>query len=256
MNLCVDVGNTSVKVGLFDEDNLVSSYSFITDINKTEDEYEAIIRNQIRNKNISIKDIENVIYSSVVPEINYSLKTAIGAVTNKKPLILCPGIKTGIRMVVDNPNEVGSDLIADVVGAKEKYGYPTIIADLGTATKMLLIDKDGNFSSALIMPGISISSANLSNKAALLPSVSLETPKSVIARNTIDCMNAGMVYGHADMIVGLANRIEREIGYKCNRILTGGGSRVLVDIVKNDYQFDSILGLSGLNSILKRNLRK
>lgn len=255
MNLCIDVGNTSVKVGLFDKEILVCSYSFITDINKTEDEYETIIRNQIRNKNISLKDINNVIYSSVVPEINYALKEAIRRITDIKPLILCPGVKTGIRMVVDNPNEVGSDLIADVVGAKEKYGYPTIIADLGTATKMLLIDKDGNFSAALIMPGISISSANLSNKAALLPSVSLETPKSVIAKNTIDCMNAGMVYGHADMIIGLANRIEREIGYKCNRVLTGGGSRVLIDIVKNEYQFDASLGLLGLNSILKKNLK-
>ena len=157
---------------------------------------------------------------------------------------------------VDNPLEIGNDLIADLVGAKEKYGYPCIIADLGTASKILLLDKTGTFISCLIMPGLTLSAESLSNKAALLPEVSLIAPKSVIVKNTLGAMNAGIVYGHADMILGLINRLEKEIGYPCKHVLTGGGATYIKEIVKDNFIYDKDLNLDGLNIIINKNIKE
>ena len=154
---------------------------------------------------------------------------------------------------MDNPLEIGNDLIADLVAAKEKYGYPTLIADLGTASKILLLDKTGTFVSCLIMPGLTLSAQSLSDKAALLPEVSLIAPNTVLAKNTLTAMNAGIVYGHADMISGLINRYEKELGYPCKHVLTGGGATYLKDILNDDFIYDQNLNLDGLNIIVNKN---
>ena len=253
MNICIDVGNTTISVGVFENDKLVETMSFTTDLVKTEDEYASLIIQQVRAKNISTEQVEKIMYSSVVPKINRPLKEAFRMIFNRELFTIGPGTKTGLSIKVDNPMEIGNDLIADLVGAKEKYGYPILIADLGTASKILLIDKMGTFCSCLIMPGISLSASTLSNKAALLPDVSLETPKTILAKNTVTAMNAGIVYGHADMILGLVKRYERELGYPCKHILTGGGAIVLKDILKDDFIYDRHINLEGLNSLIKRN---
>ena len=183
MNICVDVGNTMVKIGFFKDDVLVNVISFTTDDKKTDDEYYVLIKHQLSSKNIFLDENNKVIYASVVPTVNLSLKSAIMRLFKGQHITLASGIKTGLKMKVDNPSEVGSDLIADAVGAKDKYGYPIIICDLGTASKILLVDKDGFFSSAAIIPGISISAEILSKKGTMLPNVSLEAPKKVLARN-------------------------------------------------------------------------
>ena len=254
MNLCVDVGNSTINVGVFKEDSLLKSLVLTTDIMKTSDEYQAvIIKELISIKEIKAEQVSNITYSSVVPEINVSLKEALKSVfTNASLLTIGPGVKTGLAINVDNPVEIGNDLIADLVGAKAKYSYPLIVADLGTASKILLIDKDGYFSSALIVPGLVLSANGLSKKASLLPTISLEKPKSVLARNTFDAMNAGIVYGHAEMISGLIRLMEKELGYSCKHILTGGSSSLLKDLME-DYHYEPFLVLEGLNEIYKKN---
>ena len=142
------------------------------------------------------------------------------------------------------------------MGAKEKYDYPCIIADLGTASKILLLDKSGTFCSCLIMPGLTLSAESLSNKAALLPEVSLIAPKSILAKNTLSSMNAGITYGHADMILGLINRIEKEIGYPCKHILTGGGAIYVKEILGDSFIYDKNLNLDGLNIIVNKNIKR
>lgn len=254
MNLCIDIGNTTTKLGIFQNDELIQKISFTTDINKTSDELSLIINDQIRLNNIDISKISNIIFGSVVPRINFAFKEALKKLCpSAKFLNISPGIKTGLCMKIDNPNEVGSDLIADLVGAKEIYGYPTLIVDLGTATKILLIDKNGIFTSCVIMPGINISASILSNKAALLPEVSLESPKPLLeCKNTAQAMNSGILFGHLEMIKGIVNRYENELGYDCNKILTGGASKYIVDFLSS-YKYEKDLSLLGLNFIGKRN---
>lgn len=253
MNVCIDVGNTTISVGLFEGSKKIEKLSFTTDLIKTEDEYASLIFQQINAKGIDIKKVDKIIYSSVVPGINRPLKEAFSMIFKKEIMTIGPGFKTGLSIKVDNPSEIGNDLIADLVGAKEKYGYPVLIADLGTASKILLIDKNGTFSSCVILPGISLSATTLSRRAALLPDVSLETPKTIIAKNTVSAMNAGIVFGHADMIIGLIKRYEKELGYPCKHILTGGGAYYIKTIVENEFIHDSWLNLEGLNFLIERN---
>ena len=253
MNDCIDVGNTTIAMGFYLNDKFHSKMVHNTIVNRTEDEYVVLLNDTFSSLKINKGEIDRIIYSSVVPSINQPFKAAIRRVLNKEVLSVGPGIKTGLLLKVDNPSEVGSDLIADLVGAKEKYGYPTLVIDLGTASKILLIDRNGAFTSCLILPGLSLSAASLTSKAALLPEVSLETPKSVLAKNTVEAMNAGIVYGHADMILGLVNRYEKEIGYSCQRILTGGSAVYLKDIMGPSFKYDPIVTLDGLNIILRKN---
>ena len=252
MNICIDVGNSTIGIGVFEDNNLIDRMVVNTDPHFTEDEFYQLFKKPfafIKGK----KTVDNIIFSSVVPQINLPLLNALKKITNVAPLLIGPGTKTGLLIKVDNPLEIGNDLIADLVSAKEKYSYPSLIADLGTASKILLIDKNGAFSSCLIMPGLTLSAQSLSNKAALLPEVSLIAPNTVLAKNTLTAMNAGIVYGHADMILGLINRYEKELGYKCKHILTGGGAVYVKDILKDDFIYDQNLNLDGLNIIINKN---
>lgn len=254
MNICVDVGNSTIGVGVYEYKKLTNRFTYTTDLAKTADEYQNIIHQLVVLKNIDINKVKYIIYSSVVPMLNNSLKEALSSIFTKANLLsVGPGIKTGIAIKVDNPNEIGNDLIADLVGGKEKYGYPLIICDLGTASKMMIVDQKGYFISALIMPGLTESTKSLTRSAALLPEISIEKPGTILAKNTIDAMNTGTVYGHADMVIGLAKRIEKELGYPCKKVITGGNSFPLLDIVKNEYIYDANLVLDGLNIILEKN---
>ena len=252
MNICIDAGNSTIGIGVFENNNLIDRMVVNTDPYFTEDEFYQLFKKPfafIRDKKV----IDNIIYSSVVPQVNLPLLNALKKLINVEPLLIGPGTKTGLLIKVDNPLEIGNDLIADLVSAKEKYGYPCLIADLGTASKILLLDKNGAFSSCLIMPGLTLSAKSLSDKAALLPEVSLIAPNTVLAKNTLTAMNAGIVYGHADMILGLINRYQKELGYSCKHILTGGGAIYLKDILKDDFIYDQNLNLDGLNTIINKN---
>ena len=253
MNICIDVGNSTIGIGAFKENKLVERMVVNTDPNFTEEQFYQLFKRPFNFVKEGKASIDNIIFSSVVPQVNLPIINALKELTNINPILIGPGTKTGLAIKVDNPLEIGNDLIADLVSAKEKYGYPTLIADLGTASKILLLDKTGTFTSCLIMPGLTLSAQSLSNKAALLPEVSLIAPNTVLAKNTLSAMNAGIVYGHADMILGLINRIEKELGYSCKHILTGGGSIYLKDILKDDFIYDQNLNLDGLNIIVNKN---
>ena len=252
MNVCIDVGNSTIGIGVFENNILVERMVVNTDPQFTEDEFYQLFKKPY----LYIKDnkkINRIIYSSVVPQINLPLLGALKKLTGVEPLLINQNTKTDLDVKVDNPLEIGNDLIADLVSAKEKYGYPCLIADLGTASKILLLDKSGTFISCLIMPGLTLSAKSLSNKAALLPEVSLIAPNSIMAKNTLSAMNAGIVYGHADMILGLIKRYEKELGYPCKHILTGGGAVYVKDILKDDFIYDLNLNLEGLNIIINKN---
>ena len=253
MNLCIDVGNTTIGVGFFEKESLLKRVTYTVDLKKTSDEYESVIRRTLKENNLDAEEVKNIIFSSVVPSINNAFLTALRDIFDVDVKLIAPGIKTGLTIHVDNPSEIGNDLIAVMVGAKEKYGYPCLIADLGTASKILLIDKNGTFSSCVIMPGLSLSASSLTNKAALLPEIELKTPKSIMAKNTVDAMTAGLVYGHADMILGAIKRYEEKLGYRCKHILTGGSAIYLKDLLLDEFQYDQSLCLYGLNKIIERN---
>ena len=255
MNICIDVGNSTIGIGAFKENKLVERMVVNTDPRFTEDEFYQLFKKTFAFM-VNNSRIDNIIFSSVVPQVNVSLLGALSKLTPVKPILIGPGTKTGLSIKVDNPLEIGNDLIADLVGAKEKYNYPCIIADLGTASKILLLDNSGTFVCCLIMPGLTLSAESLSNKAALLPEVSLIAPNSVLAKNTLGAMNAGIVYGHAEMILGLIRRIEKEIGYSCKHILTGGGATYIKEIVKDDFIYDKDLNLNGLNIIINKNIKE
>ena len=256
MNVCFDVGNSTIGIGVFKENKLIERMIINTDPHFTEDEFYQLFKKPFAVVNSGKEVVDNIIYSSVVPQVDVSLLSALKKLTDVKPLLINAKTKIDLSIDVDNPSEIGNDLIADLVGAKEKYGYPCLIADLGTASKILLLDKTGTFTSCLIMPGLTLSAESLSNKAALLPEVSLIAPESVMARNTLGAMNAGIVYGHADMILGLIKRYEKELGYPCKHILTGGGAQYLLSILKDDFIYDKNLNLDGLNIIINKNSKE
>ena len=253
MNICVDVGNTMVKIGVIEDDVLIKTLSFKTEINRSEDEIESVILSLLRKSNIKVKENTSIILSSVVPTLNVPLKNVLKKIFGSRLFVLGVGLKTGVALKVDNPSEVGSDLIADIAGLKAKYGAPAIVADLGTATKILLLDKDGFFSACSIAPGLIISSKCLSSQGELLPNVSLEAPKSVLGRNTVEAMNSGILYGHLELVEGLVRRFEEELGYKCHKVLTGGNANYIKDIISKDFILDLDLAIEGLNIILEKN---
>ena len=256
MNLCIDVGNTTIGVGFFKEETLLKRLTFTVDLKRTSDEYLSIINRTLEENKISSSDIEAIIFSSVVPSISDPLLRALKEVFSIEITLIAPGIKTGLTIHVDNPSEIGNDLIADMVGAKEKHGYPCLIVDLGTASKILLIDKTGTFVSCVIMPGLSLSLNSLTNKAALLSEITLKEPKTIMAKHTSEAINAGVIYGHTDMILGIINRYEKELGYKCKHILTGGGAIYVKNLLKDDCIYEPNLCLEGLNAIARKNKGK
>ena len=176
MNICIDVGNSTIGIGAFKDNKLIERMVVNTDPRFTEDEFYYLFKKPFAIVESGKEVIDNIIFSSVVPQVNVSLLAALKKPTKVEPILIGPGTKTGLSIKVDNPLEIGNDLIADLVAAKEKYGYPCLIADLGTASKIPLLDKTGTFVSCLIMPGLTLSAESLSNKAALLPEVSLIAP--------------------------------------------------------------------------------
>ena len=249
MDICIDIGNTTFVVGVYKNRKLVKKDFFLVDEVLDAEQYEVNFLTLLGNHGVNPNKVNRVMYSSVVPDVDKKLLPRL------KEIFSCPIHRVKEKSLdlsfgkID-VNEVGDDLLAALVGAKKKYGYPTIVADLGTASKVLLLDKDGVFDTCLIIPGLSMSIASLSDKAALLPSIKLETPKSALAHNTIEAMNAGVILGHADMLVGLVKRIEKEIGYPCKRILTGGSAIYLKELLKDEFIYDSDLTVDGLEEIL------
>ena len=258
MKLCVDVGNTTIYFGFYNEDKLTCKFALMSSLDKLEDEYHSSLKLLVEQYKINPSEVTHTLYASVVPHLNEILLSVTKKMfINSLIYELDSSSPHNIKMDIDNPKELGSDLIADLVASKAKYSLPLIAIDLGTATKLLLLDKDEAFKSALIMPGVEVSANSLFSKAALLPEVDLTSYSSLLnSKNTVDCIKHGILYGHAESIKGLIARYENELGYSLNKVVTGGNASLLKGLLPNDYIFDDNLVLDGELIILNRLIKE
>lgn len=242
MILCVDCGNTSIKIGLFENDQVVKVFKLKTDRNKSSDEYALSLTSLVKGK------VDGAIISSVVPLVTPLLRDAIKESFNVAPMILSKKLKTKLPIKIDNPNELGSDMLAGAIGAKTIVDYPFVVADLGTATKLYVVDKNGYFVGGVITAGMEISLKALVGNTAQLLETPIVAPNKIIGTNTKDCIQSGIVFGQAYMVSEFARRMEKELGYGLKRVLTGGFAEEIKDeIVCFDY--DENLVLKGLYQI-------
>ena len=253
MIFVLDVGNTNIKCGLFDGETLAHSWRASTKAEQTSDEIGITICAFFDHIKVDVKEVEGIIISSVIPSINYTLEHMCKLYFNKQPMFVEPGIKTGMKLFYDNPKELGPDRIVNAVAAYEIYGGPCITIDFGTATTFGAISKEGDFLGGTICPGIKISSEALTINAAKLPRVDLSKPKHVINRNTVNCMQAGIIYGYAGMVDYIVRKMKTEMGGNPKVIATGGIARMIVAETKIIDEVNSILTLKGLYYLYKRN---
>ncbi len=251
MILCLDCGNTSIKFALVENGKIFKSYLIRTIRERSSDEY-AYSLSTLIGKDVKV---EAAIISSVVPLLTPILHRAIEIVYNVDALILGKKIKTKLPLKIDNPNELGADMLSGAVAAKIKYGEASLVADLGTATKIYIVDKNGAFIGGAIGSGIEISLKSLVSSTSQLLETPIIVPNTVIGRNTKDCIESGIVYGQAFMIREFAKEMENECGYKLKRILTGGFSKIIRNVL-NDFIYDENLILDGLYQIYLMNEEK
>lgn len=252
MLLAIDIGNTMVDLGLFEGTMLTHYYKTATDTKKTKEEYLASFRMFFSSFRESPSCVDGVIISSVVPPLTPTFEDVCLALFNLKPKIVGPGLKTGLPIKTDNPKEVGSDMICGAIAAKEEFGPRTIVADMGTATKLFLVDETGSFAGCTIGTGLALEVNALVDRAALLPAISLQTPAKILGKNTPDSMNSAFTYGTSFAISGLANAIEKEVGYPLNRVITGGSAKVVKDLLP-EFDYRPNLTLDGLCLLYRRN---
>lgn len=253
MLLCFDIGNTNITIGGYKDDNLAFTARLATDIRRTSDQYAIEIRDIIHIYEIERSEITDAAICSVVPTVGSAIAKAINQLFGFEPMILGPGVKTGLNIKIDNPAQLGADLAAGAVGALAKYPYPCIVIDLGTATTLSVIGKNGEFMGGAIAAGIKLTLDALSTKTAQLPMVGLEAPSKVIGSNTVDCMKSGLIIGAASMIDGMITRIERELGCEATVIATGGLAPMVVNFCDHEITLDDNLLLDGLRVIYNKN---
>lgn len=253
MVLLLDLGNTNLYIGVYHKGSLVNEYRTNSDINKSSDEYRDIIRAFLLLNSIDLQDFKGAILASVIPSLTQVIARMVKKLLNVDCMIVGKSLKSGLSIRIDNPNELGTDLVADSVGAKSKYGYPLLITDMGTATKILAIDKNGNFVGCTIAPGIKVAMMALTQKSAQLMDIDLVAPDKVIGKNSPDSLNSGSIYGNIAMIEGMTKKMELELGYPCKKILTGGYSNLLKDHIDKEFIHDPTLILEGLYQIYLKN---
>ncbi|MBE7011855.1 MAG: type III pantothenate kinase [Ruminococcaceae bacterium] len=254
MILAIDVGNTNIVVALFDGDKLKNSWRISTDKNKTSDEIGITLCQLTEHSGIKAEQIEDVIISSVVPPIMHSLCNAIRKYIKCEPMVVGPGVKTGLNIKYDNPKEVGADRIVNAVGAIHKYGKPLILVDFGTATTFCAIDKNGDYLGGVIAPGVKVSMSALFERAAKLPRVEIKKPRSAIGKNTVSSMQSGAVYGQAGQVDRIVDEIKKELNEENVKVIATGGLSVLIAPESNCIDIvDKTLTLDGLRIIYDMN---
>ncbi|HIT89292.1 MAG TPA: type III pantothenate kinase [Candidatus Merdenecus merdavium] len=253
MLMVVDVGNTDITVGFFKGEELKATFRMVTRESRTSDEYGMFICNLAERKGIKIEEIEDVIMGSVVPDIMYSLTRGIIKYLNIHPMIVGPGTKTGIRVTTVNPKEIGADRIIDAVAAYEIYGGPVLVVDFGTASTYDLITEDGTFLAGVTAPGISISAKALWQDAAKLPKIEIKKPDSILAKETISSMQAGLVFGTIGQTEYIITHMIKESGLKNVKIVaTGGLGKIISDETESIQYYDNMLTLKGLRIIYNK----
>lgn len=254
MLLTIDIGNTNITMGVYNKDSLVFVSRLATDRSRTSDQYAVEFKQIFSLYDTPQNSFEGAAISSVVPELSAAISEAVKKITGCKPMILSPGIKTGMNILIDNPAQLGADLLAGGIGAAALYPLPCLVIDLGTASKISVIDKNGAFCGCTISPGIGISLDALSARTSQLPSISLKTPARAIGKNTIDSMQSGTVFGYAAMIDGLCEKLEEELGDKVmSTVATGGLAKDLIKSCKRDIVYNGELILYGLKVLFEKN---
>jgi type III pantothenate kinase len=256
MLLTIDIGNSHTVIGCFEGERIVHVLRMVSDRIKTMDEYAAELDGILRFNGIDAKLIDKAIISSVVPPITPTLRDAVTRLTDCRPLIVGAGIKTGLNIHIEDTTELGADAVCVSVAALEKYGAPCAIVDMGTATKILVLDETGTYIGGAIAPGVMISADALTSRASLLPSVSLEAPRRAISGVTTDAMKSGIVLGAAAMVDGMIRRFSDELGYELTVVATGGIAGRIVPHCREKITLDENLILEGLRLLYEKNVKK
>ncbi len=254
MILVIDVGNTNITFGVYEKRRLRTTFRMMSRMQRTSDEYGITIRELLKVNQVEWERLEGTIIASVVPNIMHSLTGAVRRYLKTEPLIVGTGIKTGIRITSENPKEIGPDRIVDVVAAYEKYGGPVLVLDFGTATTYDLVTADGRFGVGITAPGIRISAKALWEDTAKLPEIEIKKPDSILARETVTSMQAGLVYGQIGQTEYIINQVKKETGFTDLKVVaTGGMGRIIADETDAIDVYDSSLTLDGLRILYEKN---
>lgn len=253
MVLAIDVGNTHIVLGCFEERELLFTELLSTEKTYTDLEYATLLKSALEFNNQSFDNVDGAIISSVVPQVTGTIKSAVRRLTSVEPLIVGPGVKTGLKIKIDNPAQLGSDLVVSAVAGIKEYGVPQINIYMGTATAFSLIDKDKNFIGTSIGAGMGIEAEALSSKTAQLPDIAFETPEKVIGTNTIDSMKSGLIYQNAALVDGMIDRIEEEYGAGCVLVATGRYASIITPLCRHKIIHDKDLLLKGLIEVYYKN---
>lgn len=256
MILTIDIGNSNIVLGCVRDQEIVFEARLRTEVTKTSDQYCVDLKTLMEVYGVNSKDIEGSIIASVVPQVLNSVRTAIQKLTGMVPLVVGPGLKTGLNILLENPGQTGADLVVADVAALREHKPPLIVIDMGTATTMSVLDKNGAHIGGCIIPGVKISLDALTDKTALLPGLQLDQPKKAIGRNTIDAMRSGIMLGAACMLDGMVERMEEELGYKTTVVATGGIAKFIIPMCKTPMIYDKDLIIKGLAALYRDNKRK
>lgn len=253
MILAVDIGNSNIVIGCFDKNDIIFVERLSTNQLSTALEYTVMIKNILELNGLEPAEIDGGIISSVVPPLTSTLKHAMERLGCGEILTISPGIKTGLKILLDNPAQLGSDRVADAVAAVSCYPVPLILIDMGTATTISVIDGEKNFLGGMIIPGLRVSLDSLANRTSQLPKIDLTPAKKVIGTNTVDCMKSGIINANASALDGVIERIEEELGSRCTVVATGGLAGVVIPYCKREIINDELLLLKGLRLIYGKN---
>ena len=255
MILTVDVGNANIVIGVVKNEKILFDAKLRTDITKTSDEYCIDLKMLMEVYKIQPDQIQGAIIASVVPQVLNSMQSAVRKLTGRSPLVVGPGLKTGLNIQIENPAQTGADLVASAVAALQEHEAPLIIVDMSSTTTMSVLDKNGTLIGGSIGPGVKMSLDALTDRTALLPGLQLDQPKKVIGRNTTDCMRSGVMLGAACMVDGMVERMEQELGYWATVIATGSIARFIVPMCRREIIYDRDLLVKGLAVLYRENTR-
>ena len=256
MILTIDIGNSNIVIGGVEGDEIVFEARLRTESTKTSDQYCVDLKILLDVYGVKQDAIEGAIIASVVPQVLNSFQTAVKKLTGKSCLVVGPGLKTGLNILLENPSQTGADLVVGCVAALREHKPPMIVVDMGTATTMVVLDKNGALIGGCICPGVRISLDALTDRTALLPGLQLDQPKKAIGRNTIDCMRSGIMMGTAAMLDGMVERMEQELGSKATVVATGGIAKFILPMCRTNMIYDKDLLIKGLAVLYRENIKR